>query len=214
MQKNVKNTTAKEQMLKKIRQALLQKREHPYPNFEETELYVRETDPIDILFAERLTAVAGKFVYCEDEVSFIENLLALAEEKKLRKMYAWESPIQQLLDRYEFPYFRTEKDFRNAEVGITACEALIARSGSVLVSNGNAGGRRLTIYPSIHVVVAYTSQLVMDIKDGLSLMQQKYDTALPSLISVVTGPSRTADIEKTLVLGAHGPKELYVFLID
>src|SRR5690606_23305483 len=123
-QKNVKNTTAKEQMLKKIRQALLQKREHPYPNFEETALHVRETDPIDILFAERLTAVAGKFVYCEDEVSFVENLLALAEERKLRKMYAWEPTIQQLLDRYEFPYFRTEKDFVNAEAGITACEAL------------------------------------------------------------------------------------------
>ena len=200
-------------MLKKIRQALLQKREHPYPNFEETELHVRETDPIDILFAERLTAVAGKFVYCEDEVSFVENLLALAEEKRFRKMYAWEPAIQQLLDRYEFPYFRTEKDFVDAEAGITACEALIARSGSVLVSNG-MGSRRLSIYPSIHIVVAYASQLVMDIKDGLSLMQQKYDAALPSMISVVTGPSRTADIEKTLVLGAHGPKELYVFLLE
>lgn len=214
MQKNVKNTTAKEQMLKKIRHALLQKREHPYPNFEETALHVGETDPMDILFAERLTAVAGKFVYCEDEVSFIENLLTLAEKEKLRKMYAWEPVVQQLLGRYEFPFFRTEKDFMQAEAGITTCEALIARSGSVLVSNGNAGGRRLSIYPNIHVVVAYTSQLVMDIKDGLALMQQKYGPALPSLISVVTGPSRTADIEKTLVLGAHGPKELYVFLID
>ena len=214
MQQNVKNTTAKEKMLKKIRQALLQKREHPYPNFEETEFYVRETDPLDILFAERLTAIAGKFIYCEDEVTFIENLLTLAEKEKLRKMYAWEPAIQQVLDRYEFPYFRTEKDFADAEAGITACEALIARSGSVLVSNGNAGGRRLTIYPSIHIVVAYTSQLVMDIKDGLAGMQKKYGAALPSLISLVTGPSRTADIEKTLVLGAHGPKELYVFLLE
>jgi len=214
MQKNIKNTTSKEQMLKKIRHALLQKREHPYANFEETALHVQETHPLDILFAERLTAVAGKFVYCEDEVSLIENLLSLAEAEKLRKMYAWEPPVQQLLDRYEFPFFRTEKDFAEAEAGITTCEALIARSGSVLVSNGNAGGRRLGIYPNIHVVIAYTSQLVMDIKDGLSLMQQKYGAALPSLISVVTGPSRTADIEKTLVLGAHGPKELYVFMID
>lgn len=214
MQRNIKNTTAKEQMLKKIRHALLQKREHPYPNFEETALHVQETDSMDILFAERFTAVAGKFVYCEDEISFIENLLSLAEKEKLRKMYAWEPGVQRLLNRYEFPFFRTEKDFMEAEAGITMCEALIARSGSVLVSNGNAGGRRLSIYPHIHVVVAYTSQLVMDIKDGLSLMRQKYGETLPSLISVVTGPSRTADIEKTLVLGAHGPKELYVFLLD
>jgi len=214
MQKNVKNTTAKEQMLKKIRHALLQKRENPYPNFEESALHVQETDPLDILFAERFTAVAGKFVYCEDEVSLIENLLSLAEKEKLRKMYAWEPEIQRLLDRYEFPFFRTEKDFLEAEAGVTQCEALIARSGSLLVSNAGAAGRRLTIYPHMHIVIARTSQLVMDIKDGLALMQKKYGAALPSMISVVSGPSRTADIEKTLVLGAHGPKDLYVFMLE
>lgn len=201
-------------MLKKIRHALLQKRENPYPNFEETALHAEEADPMDVLFAQRFTAVAGKFVYCENEVSFVENLLSLAERAKLRRMYAWEPEIQQLLDRYEFPIFRTERDFTDAEAGITACEALIARSGSILVSNGNTAGRRLTIYPHLHVVVAYASQLVMDIKDGLRLMQQRYGDKLPSLISIITGPSRTADIEKTLILGAHGPKEVFVFLLE
>ena len=64
------------------------------------------------------------------------------------------------------------------------------------------------------MVVAYTSQLVPDIKDALRNIKQKYDNNLPSFISFITGPSRTADIEKTLIIGAHGPKELYVFLID
>lgn len=201
-------------MLKKIRHALLQKREHPYPNFEETALYAETAEPVDVLFAERLTAIAGHFIYCEDEVSFIEGLLALAEQEKLRRMYAWEPSIRQLLDKYEFPYFETEKDFAEAEAGITACEALIARSGSILVSNGSAAGRRLTVYPHIHVVVAYASQLVMDIKDGLDLVGRRYGGNLPSLISLISGPSRTADIEKTLVLGAHGPKDLYVFLLE
>jgi L-lactate dehydrogenase complex protein LldG len=101
-----------------------------------------------------------------------------------------------------------------ADVGITLCEALVARNGSVLVSNGSAAGRRLSIYPNIHIVLAYTSQLVMDLKDGFALLKEKYGDRLPSMISNVTGPSRTADIEKTLVIGAHGPKELFVFLID
>lgn len=214
MQRNVKTTTAKEQMLKKVRHALLQKREHPYPSFEETALYAEESDSMDVLFAQRLTAVAGKFVYCEDEVSVVENLLTLAEKEKLRRMYVWEPALQEVLDRYGFPFYSTEQDFDLADTGITACEALIARSGSILVSNGNAGGRRLTVYPHTHVVIARTSQLVMDIKDGLNLMQRRYPAGLPSLISVITGPSRTADIEKTLVLGAHGPKELYVFLLE
>jgi len=214
LQRNLKATTAKEQMLKKIRHALLQKREHPYPNFEETALHAEATEPVDVLFAQRLTAVSGHFIYCEDEVSFIEGLLALAEQEKLRRMYAWEPGVRKLLDNYEFPYFQTDKDFTGAEAGITACEALIARSGSVLVSNGGAAGRRLSIYPHIHVVVAYASQLVMDIKDGLELVRQRYGDNIPSLISLITGPSRTADIEKTLVLGAHGPKNLYVFLLE
>jgi L-lactate dehydrogenase complex protein LldG len=54
----------------------------------------------------------------------------------------------------------------------------------------------------------------MDLKDSFSLIKKKYGTNLPSMLSVITGPSRTADIEKTLVLGAHGPKDLYVFLLD
>jgi L-lactate dehydrogenase complex protein LldG len=66
----------------------------------------------------------------------------------------------------------------------------------------------------VHIVVAYTSQLVHDIKDGLQLVQDKYGDRLPSMISLISGPSRTADIEKTLVLGAHGPKELILFLVE
>ncbi|MCK5078809.1 MAG: LUD domain-containing protein, partial [Bacteroidales bacterium] len=50
--------------------------------------------------------------------------------------------------------------------------------------------------------------------DALKGMKEKYGQDLPSMISLITGPSRTADIEKTLVMGAHGPRELYVFLVD
>ena len=102
----------------------------------------------------------------------------------------------------------------SAEVGFTLCEALIARNGSILLSNAGMAGRRLSIYPPIHIVLAYTSQLVPDLKDGFKLIKSRYGNQLPSMISNVTGPSRTADIEKTLVLGAHGPKELFVFLLD
>jgi L-lactate dehydrogenase complex protein LldG len=58
------------------------------------------------------------------------------------------------------------------------------------------------------------TQLVPDIKDGLQLIKSKYGNKIPSMISLVSGPSRTADIEKTLVMGAHGPRELVLFLID
>ncbi len=210
----MKETTSKEKMLKKIRKALLEKRDNPYPNLEETALYAENTEYLEVLFAEQLTAVSGQFVYCEDEIQFIENLLQLAEVKKFRKIYCWEPKLQKVLETYEYPFYSTDTDFLEAEVGITLCEALVARNGSVMVSNGNEAGRRLSIYPHIHIVFAYTSQLVLDLKDGFKLLKHKYGSELPSMISNITGPSRTADIEKTLVLGAHGPKELYVFLIE
>ncbi len=110
--------------------------------------------------------------------------------------------------------YETNKDFDQAEVGLTLCEALIARNGSILLSNANMAGRRLSIYPPVHIVLAYTSQLMTDLKDGFKHIKSKYGNQLPSMITTVSGPSRTADIEKTLVLGAHGPKELFVFLLD
>ena len=201
-------------MLKKIRKALLEKRDNPYPNLEDTPLYEENSEYLEVVFAEQLTAVSGHFLYCEDEIQFIENLLQLAEDKNLRKIYCWEPGLQKLLSTYEYPFYSTDTDFLQAEVGITLCESLIARNGSIMVSNGNAAGRRLSIYPHIHIVLAYTSQLVLDLKDGFKLLKDKYGSDLPSMISNITGPSRTADIEKTLVLGAHGPKELYVFLIE
>ena len=208
------NTTSKEKLLKKIRRALLEKRDNPYPNLEEMPLYAPVDEALEVIFAEQLTQVAGKFVFCEDELQFIESLLILIDERNWRKIYCWEKPLQDVLSTYEFPFYSTDTDFLQAEVGITLCESLIARNGSVLVSNGSQAGRRLSIYPHYHIVVAYTSQLVPDLKDAFNLLKEKYPEQLPTMISNVTGPSRTADIEKTLVLGAHGPKELIVFLID
>jgi L-lactate dehydrogenase complex protein LldG len=130
------------------------------------------------------------------------------------KIYCWEPELQQVLTRFGYPYFETDKNFEQADVGFTLCEALIARNGSILLSNAGAAGRRLSIYPPVHIVLAYTQQLVVDLKDGFKLIKNKYGNNLPSMITNITGPSRTADIEKTLVLGAHGPKELFVFLLD
>jgi len=207
-------TTSKEKLLKKIRKALLEKRDNPYPNLEDQPLYASVDEMLEVLFAQQFTAISGQFVFCEDEIQFIENLLNLAEERKWYKIYCWEPALQDILTKYDYPHFETDKEFDQAQVGFTLCEALIARNGSIMLSNANMAGRRLSIYPPVHIVLAYTSQLVTDLKDAFKIIKTKYGSNLPSMITTVTGPSRTADIEKTLVLGAHGPKELFVFLLD
>lgn len=75
-------------------------------------------------------------------------------------------------------------------------------------------GRSVGIFSPVHIVIAFVNQLVFDIKDALQKLKDKYGNELPSMISFQTGPSRTSDIEKTSVIGVHGPKEVYVFLIE
>jgi L-lactate dehydrogenase complex protein LldG len=99
------------------------------------------------------------------------------------------------------------------DVGISECDALIAQTGSVLVTNRSAGGRALSVLPPHHVVIARREQLVADLPAAFDLLKQKYSDNYPSMISFITGPSRTGDIERILVLGAHGPKRLTIFLI-
>jgi L-lactate dehydrogenase complex protein LldG len=70
------------------------------------------------------------------------------------------------------------------------------------------------VYAPVHICLATTSQLVYDIKDGLERIKDNYKDKLPSLITLASGPSRTADIEKTLVVGVHGPKEVYCIVVD
>ncbi|MDB6054355.1 MAG: hypothetical protein JWN25_1878 [Verrucomicrobiales bacterium] len=96
------------------------------------------------------------------------------------------------------------------DAGITECDALVAQTGSVLITNTSAGGRALSILPPHHVVLARLDQLVGDLTDAFALLKTKYHSRYPSMISFVTGPSRTGDIERILVLGAHGPKKLTI----
>jgi L-lactate dehydrogenase complex protein LldG len=82
------------------------------------------------------------------------------------------------------------------------------------MSSAQESGRTVSVYAPVHICIAYTSQLVYDIRDGLEMLSVKYKDRIPSFITMATGPSRTADIEKTLVVGVHGPKDVYVFLVD
>lgn len=99
------------------------------------------------------------------------------------------------------------------DAGISECDALVAQTGSVLITGRSAGGRALSVLPPHHVVLVRREQMVSDIPAAYTLLRQKYAANWPSFMSFITGPSRTGDIERILVLGAHGPKRLTVFLV-
>jgi L-lactate dehydrogenase complex protein LldG len=106
------------------------------------------------------------------------------------------------------------KSLEGCSVGITACDALIGQTGSILLTARSAGGRALSVLPPHHVVIARAEQLVPDLPAAFDLLSAQYGKNYPSFITLITGPSRTGDIERILVLGAHGPKNLTVILIQ
>jgi L-lactate dehydrogenase complex protein LldG len=190
-----RNVSSKETMLTNIRNALINKAKQPFPNLEAAEqVYAREEESLEVLFAQELQAVNGGFLFCEDAAELTATLSELQENA--------------------FTAFEIAGAVTEAEVGIMGCDALIARTGSILISSRLASGRTLPVYPPVNIVIATTDQLVYDIQNGFDLLRKQYDGQLPSMVNLATGPSRTADIEKTLVLGAHGPREVYVFLLD
>jgi L-lactate dehydrogenase complex protein LldG len=101
----------------------------------------------------------------------------------------------------------------SCDAGITACDAAVAQTGSILVSSGTCGGRALSILPHVHVVILMADQVVGTLSDAFDLVRNRFGGRMPSMLSFITGPSRTGDIERILVLGAHGPKELLVILV-
>jgi len=101
-------------------------------------------------------------------------------------------------------------DLESCDAGISECDALVAQTGSVLITNRSAGGRALSVLPPHHVVLARKDQLIRDLPDAFTLLKRTYAGNFPSFMSLITGPSRTGDIERILVLGAHGPKKLTI----
>jgi L-lactate dehydrogenase complex protein LldG len=103
------------------------------------------------------------------------------------------------------------QEMEKCDAAITECDALVAQTGGVVVTSRSTGGRALSVLPPHHVVIARRDQLVADLPAAFALLQQRYAADFPSMISFITGPSRTGDIERILVLGAHGPKKLTIF---
>lgn len=210
------NTTSKEKILKKVRQALIFKQKTKFANIDlDSNLYVQppQEELVIETFAKNLIDLKGQFVFCANRFDCIDKLLTLLEQRKWKHLFCWEDELQFLLKESGISFTDKTGNIEKVQASITSCESLIARTGSVLVSS-KKNSRTLTIFPPVHIVIAYSSQLVMEIKDGLQVLKNRYGKNIPSMVSFVSGPSRTSDIEKTLVIGAHGPKELFVFLID
>jgi L-lactate dehydrogenase complex protein LldG len=171
------------------------------------------------LFRKNAENLKAGFSSCEDLNEAIQFVKTLAKNNGWKKIGLHRGELTDAVAReLGLAEVRTDPgyavdDLENCDAGLTECEALIAQTGSVLVSATSAGGRALSVLPPHHVVLARQNQMVPDLTVALYRAHEKFKNKFPSFLSFITGPSRTGDIERILVLGAHGPKKLTILLL-
>ncbi|MBS1584181.1 MAG: LUD domain-containing protein [Bacteroidetes bacterium] len=213
-----KTSRSRENILRKVRSRLDgHSSPMPYPNAEkertDSVFHPEELSPEEC-FAETFIANGGRFVYCDNEQELLENIYTLYENRGWTNVVCADERIINLFNNNKMPILKTAGPNGDADASITGCESLLSRTGSMLFSSRQYYGRTSTVYYPVHLVVAYANQIAGDIAEAFGMLKAKYKSGLPSMINVNSGPSRTADIEKTLVTGVHGPGEVFCFFVN
>lgn len=101
------------------------------------------------------------------------------------------------------------------EVGVSHAAAGIAESGTLLLHSGKENPTTLNFLPDHHIVVIEAKDIAGDLEAAMAATRQRYGKGeMPRTMNFITGPSRSGDIEQTLLLGAHGPRALHIILVD
>jgi L-lactate dehydrogenase complex protein LldG len=208
-------TKDKDEILESIRNGL---QKAQFKAFEQTEIsnkeiFITQDKSLCEIFHEELHKISGECFYCQNIDELINHLKEIHSIENLGLCYSPDPKFIEIIKQVEVPFTERFANADDIKSGISSCEFLVARFGSVMVSAALPGGRRIFSFPEIHIVIAHESQIVLELEEALDGIQQKYGDDLPSQIINIAGPSRTADIEKTLILGAHGPKKLFVLVL-
>lgn len=171
------------------------------------------------LFAAQCADLRAEFFLCADLTEVQERLALLAAEGGWEQVATHPGELTEACAKsLALPALKVERGYNIAalekcDAALTECDALIAQTGTVLITSRSAGGRTLSALTPYHVVLARREQLVPDLTAAFALLAERHGSDYPSLMSFITGPSRTGDIERILVLGAHGPKRLTIFCV-
>jgi L-lactate dehydrogenase complex protein LldG len=172
-------------------------------------------------FYRSLTAVAGEVRRAANLAEALQELDSLLWEIKPQQVAVNDEPPLTSLDlpsRWPnlqwYVVGQSEGDLRafcaTADVGISGAEAALAETGTVIIHSGPGRSRLVSLLPPVHIALLSTAKLTPDLFTWTS--NRRGD--LPSSVTLISGPSKTADIEQTLAIGVHGPKRFLVILYD
>lgn len=172
------------------------------------------------LFHERATG-AGAEVYrvagCQEAR---ERLTAILRELDARQVVAVRSPLLEVLDLDEVARHSAARvsygDWRTtaveADVGISELDFALAETGTLVQDATDIGKRLVSMLPPVHIALVRAETILPSLRQMMGYWTQK--EAVPGYIAFITGPSRTADIERVLTIGVHGPGRLIVLCVD
>jgi L-lactate dehydrogenase complex protein LldG len=210
------NTRARENILGRVRKALNHRAPKP-PDAALGQLFSPINGGLVEKFRTELELLHGEFHEADsskDAAAWLKDYVLKNHFQKIAR--APQPEILALTSGIEAKTIQVGNDagrnLQEFDLGITGCSCLIARTGTVMLTSQSGHGRVLSVLPHAHLVIARRSQLVPDLKDAYEWLRKESAPNNPSMVTFITGPSRTADIEKILVLGAHGPKRLAILL--
>lgn len=207
------NPSARNNILAKIEKALATPSGSTEPVVSAQNFFTEEKGNLLERFSTEFAAIDGELDVFSSKDTLQKKLRELKDENGWGNIYVNKASLPFCAELENLPFI-TDSDSETAAAVITGCEYLIARTGTIVLSSAQDYGRALTVYTPVHLVVASASQLVEDTGDGIKGLLSKYPEGLPSAFFFASGPSRTGDIEKTLVKGVHGPTKVYLFLFD
>lgn len=213
-----KDCTNKEQILAKVRSAILEKDENHFSDInlqDDTWVPFKEDDGNEFTFIERFKGNGGIFMYFEEVEHFKEAMQQFVVENNWNPLLTTSPLIKEIFADTDITFY---DDYNNLErkknVSIIDCECLIAQTGSILVSEATAGSRAAYSCADTLLVLARPSQFVAKMKDAFAFMRTKYGDNQPSGMTIISGASRSTDIGNTLVMGAFGCKQIALFLVE
>lgn len=173
------------------------------------------------MFCERLESVGGHCTVVHDEPEAARALAQIISELQSRvpakRIALSDAPLVAELARdlpvEELQVCPAVSELFNYDVGITMAQAAIAETGTLVLESEKERHRVVSLLPPVHVAIVRSEDICLTIGDALKQLHGR-EEEMSRAITFITGPSRTADIELTLTVGVHGPKELYVIVLD
>lgn len=186
-------------------------------------------DPIARLAAE-IAAVGGQPQIVIDLVAARDALAAIFERIQPKSVLCWEHPVLERLGLKELlaqrgvahlshaalsqlPQAEQRRLALAAEIGVTSVSYAIAETGTLAHFSGPGTERMASLVPPVHVAIVTADQILADQFDLFARLEQFGAGALPTNVALVTGPSKTGDIEMRLTTGVHGPGQWHVIIV-